>query len=53
MGLFLPYQKERSILAMKLNEKDMKERCIQFQDPLFQMSKFEKETLLSKKNRIL
>lgn len=47
-GSVLPYQKENSILAMKLNEKDIEERFIQFQDPSFQTSRFKKEEALSK-----
>ncbi len=47
-GSILPYQKDNSVLAMKLNEKDIEERFIQFQDPSFQTAKYDHETKLVK-----
>jgi len=48
-GSVLPYEKEQSVLAMKLNEKDIEERFIQFQEASFQISKYDFENKAVKK----
>lgn len=42
-GSVLPYEKEQSVLAMKLNQKDIEERFIQFQETSFINEKYERE----------
>lgn len=46
-GSILPYEKEPSVLAIKVNEKDIEERFIQFQETSFQSQKnsFEAELI--------
>lgn len=39
-GSVMPYEKEASVLAMKLNEKEIEERFIQFQETAFQNAKY-------------
>lgn len=43
-GSVLPYEKEPSVLAMKLNVKDIEERFIQFQETSFQSGKYRLES---------
>ena len=47
-GSVLPYEKEQSVLAMKLKEKDIEERFIQFQEQSFQLEKYKLENKLVK-----
>ncbi|MEW8501456.1 MAG: hypothetical protein AB2597_01980 [Candidatus Thiodiazotropha sp.] len=42
-GSVLPYEKEQSVLAMKLNQKDIVERFIQFQEKFFIEEKYARE----------
>ncbi len=42
-GTSLPYQKENSVFAIKLNEKDIEERFIRFQESSFHTEKLRKE----------
>jgi len=42
-GTVLPYEKEQSVLAIKLNQKDIEERFIQFQESSFKNEKYERE----------
>jgi len=43
-GSVLPYEKEQSVLAMKLNQKDIEERFIQFHETSFKQEKYAKES---------
>lgn len=43
-GSVLPYEKELSVLAMKLNQKDIEERFIQFHDESFKQEKHARES---------
>lgn len=43
-GSVLPYEKEQSVLAMKLNRKDIEERLIQFHESSFRQEKYERES---------
>lgn len=47
-GSVLPYEKEQSVLAIKINQKDIEERFIQFQELSFQKLKNEREDKLAK-----
>jgi hypothetical protein len=47
-GSILPYQKENSVLAIKLTEKDIEERFILFQQSSFHSQKTEKENTILK-----
>jgi len=48
-GSVMPYEKHQSVLAMKLNEKDIEERFIQFQEASFHSKKFKLESIAVKK----
>jgi len=47
-GSVLPYEKEQSVLAIKINEKDIEERFIQFQESSFHIVKNAREDKLAK-----